>query len=64
MSKSQGEGLVNTLEPGSLPQVGLGKVFAAHWSLHTCTWVLSLECHGQGQPSKTEMTLHIYNRGN
>ena len=62
MSKSQGEGLVNTLEPESLPQVGLGKVFAAHPSLHIFTCVLSLECHGQGPPRETEMTLHIYNR--
>ena len=36
MSKSQGEGLVNTLEPGSLPQVGLG-CFAAPLSLHMYT---------------------------
>ena len=37
MSKSQGEGLVNTLEPGSLPQVGLGCCFGAPLSLHMYT---------------------------
>lgn len=37
MSKSQGEGLVNTAEPQSLHEVGLCKAMASHLSLYVFT---------------------------